>query len=428
MNNSRKILRSAAMLMILLLFAASAFAQSLIFNGSLNIGPSTWPRPDSAHVQRLRANGWNCPESDKWPAWWSPKGSNVTLVAFPNGGKLGAYCRISGKDGYIVCPAYPLKEWLKWIKEEKDKEKYGRKHLFTVWAKGRGTLRVSFEAFGQSPDGKRVGAAAPEPFTIKVASRYWVRYSHVISPSPDVITLHPALSAPEGAVDFDELTLWPAEPARALLVEEQERLYGTGALVEDMDMVAADETFSQVAAEFASAARKFRAKEASIDRGLFQSMESLISDLSPYALTEGLTAVRVTDYNDIIACVRALKRLAGEDPGEPLMITTSIVQQERLFYKPGVREARPGKVTITDVRSNKVRYNENEMAHTTVTVVGKWSNGIHPPAASGQLIARLIVDLDTVREVARTYLQRRARDLRTRPRSGIRRPKRKYHR
>ena len=76
---------------IVALFAPDAYPQSLLFNGQLNRGPERWRRPDAAHVQRLRAAGWTCPDSAQWPALWRPRGSNMTFKAFPAGGKLGMW-------------------------------------------------------------------------------------------------------------------------------------------------------------------------------------------------------------------------------------------------------------------------------------------------------------------------------------------------
>ncbi|MBW1947860.1 MAG: hypothetical protein JRI33_07985, partial [Deltaproteobacteria bacterium] len=165
-------------------------------------------------MQALRAGGWKCPDSEQWPAWWQPRGSNVTLEMFTTGGKQGAYARISGGGGYITCPAYSLETWREWVKE--DHEQYGDKFLFSIWARGRGTLRISFEAYALDEEGKTVSVEAPEPFTVKVDSDEWVRYRHIVRPGAGVRALHPGVGAPEGAVDFDELTLWPAKPAEVL--------------------------------------------------------------------------------------------------------------------------------------------------------------------------------------------------------------------
>ena len=54
-------------------------------------------------------------------------------------------------------------------------------------------------------------------------------------------------------------------------------------------------------------------------------------------------------------------------------------------------------VSITDIRSNKVRYIENENAATRVTLVNNTDK-----ECTGTLIAVMHLDLDTKREVART--------------------------
>jgi len=394
-NKGKRVLSMAAVLMLSLFFAAPAAAQSLIFNSNLNPKGPKGPGPDAAHVKRLRASGWKCPEPEKWPMWWGPRGSNVTLETFPTGGKQGAYCRISGKGGSIACPAYPLKEWLKWVKEE-DHKKFGEDHLFGIWARGKGTLKVSFEAFGKSEDGKTVSVEGPPPFTVRVDSDKWVRYSHVIHHREDIIRIHPAVGAPEGTVDFDELTLWPAEPARALLVEELEKLYGTGALIENMQMVAADETFFAKAAEFASAIKSFRAKRHSIDERIYQSMEDMIEALSPYALTKGLTTVQVPYYNDMIALTRLLNRLAGQEVGEPSAITASEAVAAPISHRPGVRKIKQGAVMVVRIEPNKILYEEGEDASAKVTV--KNNTGREQKVT---LVALQYADLAGGREVAR---------------------------
>ncbi|MHB9038756.1 MAG: hypothetical protein ACYC64_19090, partial [Armatimonadota bacterium] len=59
---------------------------------------------------------------------------------------------------------------------------------------------------------------------------------------------------------------------------------------------------------------------------------------------------------------------------------------------PGERTAREGRVTITSIRSNKVRYVENETATTWATVVNKTD-----ATKSGSLVAWMYLDVDTVR-------------------------------
>ena len=372
-NNSKRVLCLVIILVMSLFFAASAFAQSLIFNGSLNPGSSQGP-----------------------PAWWRSKGSNVTLETFTTGGKKDSYCRISGKEGSIVCPAYPLETWREWVKE--DHEQYGDKFLFSIWARGRGTLRISFEAYALDEDGKTVSVESPGPFTVKVESDEWARYRHVVRPGAGVMPkwqLHPGVGAPEGAVDFDELSLWPAKPAEVLIVEEEELLYGTGALIEGLSFASTDASFLERSAAYAEAVKVFRAGASSLDAVLVKSLERSIAALEPYVLTPGVTTIQVTNYNEMIAMTRVLNILANKPVGKatPVVAKQAGTKSVKPYY-PGKREARPGEVTITDVRSNKVRYDENEAATTTATIVNK-----KPTAVSGTIKAKVIVDLDTVREI-----------------------------
>ena len=61
-----------------------------------------------------------------------------------------------------------------------------------------------------------------------------------------------------------------------------------------------------------------------------------------------------------------------------------------------MRPRRAGKVTITDIRSNKVRYDENDTARTTVTLFNDTDSVVRGP-----IVADLLLDLDTRREVKR---------------------------
>lgn len=383
----------------IVLMNGTGFGQTLIFNSEMDVRSPQDPRPAPSHVEQLRAGGWACPDSDKWPAWWSPRGSNVSLEMFATGGKQGAYSRISGGGGYIVCPAYPLQQWREWVKEDHDQ--YGDKFLFSIWVRGKGALQVRFEAFRKAEDGKDVAVKGPGPFTVQVNSEEWVRYRWVVRPDDEVRVLHPGVGAHEGTVDFDELSLWPATPAEALIVAEQERLYGTGALIENLRFATADAVFQERAAAYAEAMKVWRAKAKALDKALDQalvrSLETALTSLDPYVLTPGVQTVSADRYNDMALLTRVLRKLAGaeEQAIQPLTATpaNSVVDAPGLY--PGRRDPRPEAVTITQVRSNKVRYVENEDATTTATVVNKTA-----AAVNGTIRARMIVDLDTVRELA----------------------------
>ena len=60
----------------------------------------------------------------------------------------------------------------------------------------------------------------------------------------------------------------------------------------------------------------------------------------------------------------------------------------------GVRKARPGAVTITEIKPNMILYEENDNAKIEATVVNKAAT-----AKKGTLVALMHLDLDTVREI-----------------------------
>ncbi|MHB9036700.1 MAG: hypothetical protein ACYC64_08535 [Armatimonadota bacterium] len=78
---------------------------------------------------------------------------------------------------------------------------------------------------------------------------------------------------------------------------------------------------------------------------------------------------------------------SGPDSTEPAWISDVLAK----------RIVGDGRVAITDIRSNKVRYIENENATTKATVINKTDK-----ECMGTLVAIMHIDVDTVREVART--------------------------
>jgi len=98
----------------------------------------------------------------------------------------------------------------------------------------------------------------------------------------------------------------------------------------------------------------------------------------------------------MVALTRVLKRQAGANVGPPGADSRSTGGQSGVGYKPGraPRKARR-RSPCTDVRSNKVRYNENETATTVATL----TNATSAPL-SGTVIATAISELDDSREIA----------------------------
>jgi len=369
-----------ALTLILGICAAGVLSAGSVPNGSLNQGRGAM-KPE--RVAMLRQNGWQCPDAKDWPDWWNGQGAKMKIEWPRTGGRNNdGYGRISGGvSGYVN--GY----WGKFFKGNE---------ILVFWARGKGTIRVGLMAYKFSDDHKKIlpGGSVPG-FDIKVNSNKWVRYRYLMKKPDYELNGHPLFQAPEGVIDFDDVDIIDSDPALDLIVEEENKLYGTGALIENLDMVQADEVFSTRAKQYQAAVKAFRAAAPRLDKKLVEALQSQIEALNPYIVTPGVTMVHVPYYNDMIVMTRVLNRLAGKAVGKPVPVKAKGVKPIPEHY-PGRREARPGTVTITNIRSNKVRYNENEAATTIATIVNKGN-----AAVSGTLIARMILDLDTVREIAR---------------------------
>ena len=374
------LLRLAVSLAVCLTLGHLVFAQGRsVRNSNLNAKGAAFTFTQE-HLEKLRANGWTCPDLKDWPTWWTGHGSNMKVEYLTTGGKDNSpFLRISGTDGLVAgYYAYPFEE---------------PTYILTVWARGKGTLRAGVLAFRLSSwpaDHKEViGMVSLPPLVVKLNTDKWIQYQHILRKGDMELSVHPAFSA-EGTVDFDDVDIKPSSPGLDLIVEEKGKLYGTGALIENMDVVKVDEVFVQKRAEYESALKDFRSNSSKFDKKLVESMEKEIATLNPYVFTKYLTVIEVTYYNKMIAMTGVLKRLAGKNPEKAATIK-SVAD-----YKPGVRHVRPGTVTITAIEPNLILYEENEDASVKATIVNRAAT-----AQKGVLIALMHLDLDTVREIKR---------------------------
>ena len=345
-------------------------------------------QPGISTIQALRARQWTCPDAAEWPLWWGGHGKGVTFEVIPTGGRSAdAYGRISGQGGYVS--AYHG------LNLEADN------YILTVWAKGHGTLKLGFMAYklGPTQDPLRpvFYASGPRPLFVKVDSDVWVRYRHVMRRSPELWQVHVSLAASQGAVDFDEVELLPADPAQELMALEEGDLYGKGLLIENRDAVQVDDTFRNKRGAFGAAVAAVRGRTNTIDEAFWLSLERQLVELGPYVDVEQNTVVPASRYNDMIVLSRICNRLARRQTAENEDGVHPDTARPNVVHKPGERAARPDTVTITDIRSNKVRYDENENANTRATLVNTCAQSY-----KGTLIALMHLDLDTVRELART--------------------------
>ena len=334
-------------------------------------------------VAEMRKQGWKCPDAKDWPHSWGGQGSRVT-VEFPRmgGRRNDGFCRLSASNsGYVN--GY-------WGKPFKPSQ------ILTFWAKGKGTLRAGLLAYKLSDDHKQIlPGGRMAPLEVEINSKEWVRYRYLMRKPDYELTGHPLFQTLKGTVDFDDVDILDSDPALDVIVAEENRLYGKNALVESLKRVVSDETFADRLQHYRAAVRAFDSAEDRVSAHLLEPIREYIASLRPYVESKGLKTVQATHYNEMIVQTRVLNRLAGKSVGSAIALKTTRLKESGEPYFPGKRDPRPSQLTITDVRSNKLRYNEYEPANTIATLVNHTANTV-----TGVVRAKMIVDLGAVRPLA----------------------------
>ena len=368
----------------LLLTAAPLRAQTgLVRNGEFG-GRGGTLKPED--VARFRSQGLVCPEAAEWPTSWGYYGGAGTFQFPLEGGvKADAFARITGKEAWLTgYHGLPIEGNL----------------IYSVWARGKGKLTLHVISYGQDAAGNALqlvtpGEAVP-PLTVTVDSPKWVRYQHLLKKTPPLWNVHPWLNAPEGTVDVDGVDIIPSTPALDLMVAAEEKLYGTGALIENLDIVQADEIFRKKQEAYQAALNEFQAAAGKLDKTLVGALEKETAALAPYVLTQGLTTVQVPHYNDMIVLTQALNNLAGKKPEMPLAIMATAAIATKIDYTPGVRQPKPDSVMVSRIEPNKILYEESEDATAQVRLKNSTAT-----EQKVNVTAWLYTDLDSGREVAR---------------------------
>lgn len=380
--------KGCLLFLILFLFALNTNVFAQVRNGGFEARGPLPPYFTQATVDNYRKAGWKCPDIAEWPQGWSVYGNNGTAEFPATGGVVGGYAKIGG-EGVYFNGYYGL---------ELGKSNY----VYTIWARGKGRLHMHVASYGKNDEGtivqiNKAGEAAAS-ITVDVNSEKWVKYQHLIVKTPALYTFHVWIGIMKGTLDIDEVDIEPSTPALDLIVQQEEKLYGTGALIEDKDAVKTDDAFAERLKSYKEALSAFTQAKGSLDKELVSSMEAELKTLAPYLLTEGLSVVRGPYYNEMIALTQVLNILAGKKPVTPAAVTateaTAPAKQD--FYLLGRRDPIAGKITITDLRSDKVRYDENENATTTAKIANMTA-----AEQKGTLVARMHLDIDTVREIGR---------------------------
>ena len=334
-------------------------------------------------VAEMRKQGWKCPDAKDWPHSWGGQGSRVT-VEFPRmgGRRNDAFCRLSASNsGYVN--GY-------WGKPFKPSQ------ILIFWAKGKGTLRAGLMAYKLSDDHKQIlPGGRMAALEVEINSKAWVRYRYLMQKPNYELTGHPLFQTLKGTVDFDDVDILDSDPALDVIVAEENRLYGKEALIESLSRTKVDETFAGRLKQYRSAVQAFDSAEDRVSAHLLKPIREYIASLRPYVESKGLKTVQATHYNEMIVQTRVLNRLAGKSVGSAIALKTTRLKDNGEPYFPGKRDPRPSQLTITDVRSNKLRYNEYEPANTIATLVNHTANTV-----TGVVRAKMIVDLGAVRPLA----------------------------
>ena len=337
-------------------------------------------------VAEMRKRGWKCPDAKDWPHSWGGQGARVT-VEFPRTGgrRNDGFCRLSASNsGYVN--GY-------WGKHFKPSQ------VLTFWARGQGTLRAGLIAYKLSDDHKRILPGGRMPtLDVEINSQEWVRFRYLMKKPSYELTGHPLFQTLKGTIDFDDVDILDSDPALDVIVAEENRLYGKQALVESLSRVASDATFVGRLKQYRAAVRAFESAEQRVSAHLLKPMRQHINALKPYVDTKGLKTVQATHYNEMIAQTRVLNRLAGLSVGSAVALNTTRLTGSGKPHFPGKRDPRPSQVTITDVRSNKLRYDEHEPANTIATLVNHTGKTI-----TGRLRAKMILDLSAERLLAEEH-------------------------
>jgi hypothetical protein len=376
--------------MLVLSLALPAAADAQVRNSGFGARGPVPPYFTQANVENFRKSGWQCPDAAEWPQWWWSLYGKAGTVQFPHTGGVQAdgFAKLAGTGVYLA-GYHGLK-----LEE--------RNYVYAIWARGKGRLHLHVLSYGQDDSGTTIQLVKPgqaaEGKSVAVQSGKWVRYRHLLVKTPRLWNVHPFVGVENGSLDLDEIEILPSTPGRDLIVKEEATLYGTGALIEDKEVVKADAVFAERRRAYQDALAAFAQAKGALDQVLVASLEAELKTLAPYVLTEGLSAVRVPSYNEMLAATRVLNTLAGKQPEKPAAISaTELVNT--LDYVPGRRDAKQDGVLVTAIEPNKILYEENETA--TVRVRVKNTKATEQKVT---LVARQRFDLDSAVEVGRGSL------------------------
>ncbi len=347
-----------------------------------NFGSAHQYRPDDKEIVSAKDKGWELPDGLVLPKWWIPNpatGNGIVKYYRSGGWKDSAYIKLDGSGHLASYFGRP---------------EPSRAYIARIQARGAGELSLGVYCYA--------GGCFMDSIPVirkQIDANKWVEYRGIFANNRTDITGINLYLAGKGHVDIGEVDFFPADAADLEITREYIKLYGTGGWIENLETEAikADDAFGKKMEEYTAAVKIFRGQKDKINQELYESLEAKTAQLEPYIVGQEKKLVLSASYNDMIVLTRVLNRITGGAEDKVAKSDVTVAEGDKEYYPLGYREPVPDSITITDVRSNKVRYDENERATTTATIANTTGSG-----QKGTLIARMHLDLDAVREISRS--------------------------
>jgi len=367
---------------VVILLAGLASARSLPAGEGYLKNPSfeQMRKPEEARalIKEWREKGWKFASDELLPAWWGVNPMyKGTLEIVKGGAQNGNYFLRIGGAGHITGNFGEVTR--------------GEPYIASVWLRGKGHFELCFYQYRKDPRHIFIGGFVP--LKVDINTKNWTKFRGFYpNENPETVAFHVALVG-KGKIEVDNLSIVRGTPAQALITKNMVHMYGKGILVENAAVVAVDEKVEKRLTEMEAALVALEKEGAGGEESLLEDFKEIAAKLRQMAQPGG--RLLGDSYNEIVALAAAVKELAGRGAGVAPAAPPKQATQVKV-YRAGIREPRPGTITITKARPRKILYAPGETAVVPIELV----NTSESPFA-GNLICTERRDIDEAREVAR---------------------------
>ncbi len=307
-------------------------------------------------IDKLRAKGWKCPDLKDWPMWWYPMGKDVDFTYYKRGGATGrAYAEISGKKGFLY-----VYDGTKLKKDD---------YVLSFWAKGKGILRAGFLAYGKK-NGKIIGVTPPSATLLKLNSEEWIYYRISMKRNPDIYSVHIFFQAFKGKVAFDNIALKPASPLMIKMLKQANYLYARNGLISNLKITVNSEQIKKAFNEYRELITRVKTAKKKIPSAIYSDIIKY-DEIICQRIDPDKKNVRTRYVNDMILLMRVCQQLLGQRISPVRIKAENPDMSENTSSQsmiPGKRDIKIGEVKVSDIRLNKLRYDEDENASVIINI------------------------------------------------------------